>query len=357
MKKEIIIIGAGPVGLIAGWQLSKIGWKVSIYEKKNLVGGMCRSWKWKGFTLDTGPHIFHTNDKNLWDFWKKNFSKVMLPGKYWAKSTVENIFLKYYDYPISEEGLKNLDDDLKKKIHSELNQIKKSKKKISTNFTGHIEGQVGKTLRKIFFKDYPEKVWGISTDLMTAEWAPKRIKFRKKILPFFHGEYTCVGKYGTGSLYEMLKKEILKNGGKIYLNKTLTKVEQNDSKITGLYFNNDKKRINIEDGKTLLSTLPINLMCRYLGMKSNLTFRGVRCIYLAINKNRVLPKKCSWIYFPSKELIFNRVSEHKTFTKYIAPKNGSGLLPCKMWACSELLRMCNSMNIIKLFSQCLLFKL
>jgi protoporphyrinogen oxidase len=181
VKKQILIIGAGPVGLIAGWQLSKLGWDVKIFEKKNIVGGMCRSWKWKDFIIDTGPHIFHTHDKKLWNFWKKNFSKVLLPGKYWAKSTIEANFHNYYDYPISEEGIKKFEISTRKKIFHEINKIKKNTIKKTTNFTDHVEAQVGKTLREFFFKDYPEKVWGISTDVMTSEWAPKRIKFRKKL--------------------------------------------------------------------------------------------------------------------------------------------------------------------------------
>ena len=65
IKTDVVVIGAGPVGLIAGWLLSKKGWRVNIYEAKSLVGGMCRSWKWNDFILDTGPHIFHTPDKLL----------------------------------------------------------------------------------------------------------------------------------------------------------------------------------------------------------------------------------------------------------------------------------------------------
>ena len=76
MKKQIFIIGAGPVGLIAGWQLSKLGWDIKIFEKKNIVGGMCRSWKWKDFIIDTGPHIFHTPDNELKKFWKKNKKRI-----------------------------------------------------------------------------------------------------------------------------------------------------------------------------------------------------------------------------------------------------------------------------------------
>ena len=69
MKKKVIIFGAGPVGLVTGWLLSEKGWNVEIFEKNSMVGGMCRSWRWKDFILDTGPHIFHTPDRKLWNFW------------------------------------------------------------------------------------------------------------------------------------------------------------------------------------------------------------------------------------------------------------------------------------------------
>ena len=58
-----------------------------------------------------------------------------------------------------------------------------------------------------------------------------------------------------------------------------------------------------------------------MGYKSDLKFRGVRTVYIEINKSSVLPKRCNWIYYTSKEIIFNRVSEHKKMSKYVAPKN------------------------------------
>ena len=48
-KKKIIILGAGPVGLITAWLLAKNKWNVELYELKNQVGGMCRTWKWDDF--------------------------------------------------------------------------------------------------------------------------------------------------------------------------------------------------------------------------------------------------------------------------------------------------------------------
>ena len=319
MDKKIIIIGAGPIGLVTGWLLSEKKWNVQIYEMNSIVGGMCRSWKWNNFILDTGPHIFHTPDKNLWNFWKKNFGHLLIEGKFWAKNTYGDNFKYLYDYPLSYESIKNFPKEYKSKILKEINSLSKNSKKKSTNFHEHVAAQVGPTLTKMFYTDYPKKIWGINTKEMAAEWAPKRIKFRNKILPFFD-EYTAVGKHGTGCIYDFLKKKIIKNGGKFFLNHQVTKFKKNGNYISSIYFKN-KKKINLKNDTIIISSLPITLTSRLLGFNSNLKFRGVRTIYISINKRRVLPNKCHWIYYPSKNIIFNRISEHKKMTKFVSPKD------------------------------------
>ena len=172
----------------------------------------------------------------------------------------------------------------------------------------------------MFFTNYPEKVWGLNTKEITSEWAPKRIKFTRKIEQFFSGEYTAVGKYGTGSVYNFIRDKIYKYGGKIKLNHRVTEIINEDLEIKKIKFNNSKS-INVDRNTVIISSLPITLTSRLLGYKSNLKFRGVRSIFVAINSKSILPSKCNWIYYSSKNIIFNRVSEHKKMTKYVCPKN------------------------------------
>ena len=134
-------------------------WNVKIFEMKNTVGGMCRSWKWNGHILDTGPHIYHTYDKDLIKFWKKNFSKYLEEGTYYSKNVLGNDLKNSYNYPISFESIKKYPVHEKKKI---LNELKRNKKnQLAKNFKEFVEQQVGKTLTKMFFEGYPQKVWGI----------------------------------------------------------------------------------------------------------------------------------------------------------------------------------------------------
>ena len=130
-----------------------------------------------------------------------------------------------YDYPLSIEGIKKFQPHLKKKIFSEIQKLK-IKKSSSTNFEEHVTAQVGPTLTKMFFKNYPAKVWGIDGHKkMTAEWAPKRVKFREKVIAIsIMVKGHAVGKYGTGACYDKIKSMAVKNGARINLKHTLTKI-------------------------------------------------------------------------------------------------------------------------------------
>lgn len=319
MSKTVHILGAGPSGLVVASELVSKGYKVSIYEKNNISGGMCRTWKWKNHFVDTGPHIFHTPNKNLSRYWEKKFKGKFVKGEFWCKNVIKNIN-DLWDYPLSLEAIKKYPKKIKDKILQELknkNDIEKLKAKTYEQF---VIAELGPTLAGMFFKKYPEKVWGISTSQMTSDWAPKRIKLRKKNTPFYVNEWNAVGKYGTGSIYDVLKEEILKKGGKIYFNFNLKKILHKDYKIKKLVFGN-KKTIKINDDDIIISTLPLNFTSYLLGYKSKLKFRGIRSVFLSFKKNYVLPKNISWLYFSDKKIIFNRVTEAKKLSKFVSPKN------------------------------------
>ena len=180
--KKAIILGAGPTGLITAWKLLESNWDVTIIEKQNISGGLCRSWKYKDFIIDTGPHIFHTPDKELKKFWKKSFKNLLIEGKFYGKNVKGKKFDEFYDYPFSRESLNKFEKNLKIKIKSELTKCKDLTKRFKAkNYKEYIDSFVGPTLRKMFFEKYPKKIWGLDTSKKTPEWAPNRIKFRDKI--------------------------------------------------------------------------------------------------------------------------------------------------------------------------------
>jgi sialic acid synthase SpsE/protoporphyrinogen oxidase len=321
-KRKAYILGAGPTGLITAWKLLERGWNVTIIEKQKITGGLCRSWKWKDFILDTGPHIFHTPDKLLEKYWKKKFGNLLVEGKFSCKNVKGKNFDQYFDYPLSLESLEKFPKDLKIKIKKEIKSCnKKNQRYKAKNYKEYIDSFIGPTLRTMFFEKYPKKIWGIDTKKMTPDWAPNRIKFRKKILPFYHEEYAAVGKYGTGCIYDRIKKFIIKKGGKFRLQESVIGLKYHNKKIRQIITN--KKKYEILKNEIVISSLPINLTSRFLGEKNNLKFRGVCSVYLFYNKKEILPKNHHWLYFDSEKLLFNRVTENKKLSPFVAPKSKS----------------------------------
>ena len=325
MKKKAFILGSGPTGLITAWKLLEKGWTVEIIEKNSISGGLCRSWKEQGFILDTGPHIFHTPHKELKKFWRKNFNNLLIEGKFFCKNVKGNKFDQFYDYPFSIEGLNNFNKELKLKIKKELKFCKNlEKRKKAKNYKEYVDSLIGPTLRKMFFEKYPKKIWGIDTNKMTPDWAPNRINFRKKIKPFYDEEYAAVGKYGTGCIYDKIKEKIIKLGGKFKFNEMVIGLSSKENHINEITTN--KKKYFINNNETVISTLPISITARLLGKPNNLKFRGVCSVYIFCNKNYILPKNVHWLYFDSEKLIFNRVTENKKLSKFVAPKKKLCLL-------------------------------
>jgi len=322
--KKAYILGSGPTGLITAWKLLEKKWNVVIIEKQGIAGGLCRSWKWRDYIVDTGPHIFHTPDKLLENFWKKNFGDLLVEGKFICKNVKGKNFDKYYDYPLSNEALNKFDKSLKIKIKKEIEECnKKSQRFKARNYKEYIDSFIGPTLRKMFFEKYPKKIWGIDTKYMTPDWAPNRIKFRKRILPFYHEEYSAVGKYGTGCVYDRIKNFVKRKGGKFRFNESVIGLKSYGKKVSEILTN--KRKYKIGSDEIVISTLPISITSRFLGKKNNLKFRGICSVYLFYKKDRILPKNNHWLYFDSDKLLFNRITENKKLSKFVAPPNKSYL--------------------------------
>ena len=320
MKKKAIILGAGPSGLVTAWKLLENNWEVEVYEKLLIPGGMCRSWKWGEHVLDTGPHIFHTNDKYLKNFWIEEFGDLLEEGDFWCKNVKGDNFEQFWDYPLSWDSISKYPENIKSKIVGEIKNLSPEKSARAKSFKEYILSQVGQTLFEMFFSKYPKKIWGIDTNEMTAEWAPKRIEIRQKNLPFYYGQFSAIGKYGTGAVYERIRDKIISLGGKIFFGETINKFNVDKNKIISLNTVSGKKII-LNDNDKCVSTIPLTITANLLGHKTNLKFRGIKSVFLKFREEHILPGKIHWLYFDSEKVLFNRVTENKKMSKNTSPKN------------------------------------
>ena len=93
VKSKVIVIGGGLSGLISSYELLKRGYDVEIIESSDSVGGLAKSIPWNGDYIDLGPHIYHTPDKDIEKYWKKNLKIFFLKENIGLKITKMTIFM------------------------------------------------------------------------------------------------------------------------------------------------------------------------------------------------------------------------------------------------------------------------
>ena len=172
---DVFVIGAGPAGLTAAYCLTKEGRDVTVIEKDPVyVGGISRTVEYNGFMFDIGGHRFFSKSKAVVDLWKE-----ILPDDFIERPRLSRIYYggKYYSYPLSAfEALRNLGIFTSAACMASFAYAKAFPIKDAGNFHEWVRNQFGEKLFSIFFKTYTEKVWGMSCDEISADWAAQRIK-------------------------------------------------------------------------------------------------------------------------------------------------------------------------------------
>ena len=138
------------------------------------VGGISRTVEYNGFMFDIGGHRFFSKSKEVVDLWQE-----ILPDDFIERPRLSRIYYggKYYSYPLSAfEALRNLGIFTSAACMLSFAYAKAFPIKDAQNFHEWVRNQFGEKLFSIFFKTYTEKVWGMSCDEISADWAAQRIK-------------------------------------------------------------------------------------------------------------------------------------------------------------------------------------
>ena len=173
---DVLIIGAGPGGLTAGYLLTKkTKLSIVLVEKDpQYVGGISRTEQFDGYSFDIGGHRFFSKSAEVVALWHE-----LLPDDFIERPRTSRIFYgnKYYRYPLDGiEALRNLGAfESARSVSSYLLARIKPHAEPKT-FHQWVANQFGERLFSIFFKTYTEKVWGMSCDEISADWAAQRIK-------------------------------------------------------------------------------------------------------------------------------------------------------------------------------------
>lgn len=171
-----VVIGAGPAGLTAAYQLAGRGAPVSVYEADDVVGGISRTVVRDGWRFDIGGHRFFTKVARVDSLWHEILSK----DDFLLRPRMSRIYYrgKLYDYPLRPlNALRNLGPgEATLAIGSYLRARIRPPRDENANYESWLVARFGWRLYRTFFKTYTEKVWGIPVSEMPADWAAQRVK-------------------------------------------------------------------------------------------------------------------------------------------------------------------------------------
>jgi N,N'-diacetyllegionaminate synthase len=324
MSKRVYILGGGVTGLASAYELLKHGHKVEIIEKSSTVGGLARTESWKGKPIDMGPHIYHTPDDDIQNYLLTEFEGLFHERDHWAKNFKNG---KFYDYPISREFINSLPVETKDKINNELSKVNPDELSKANNYYEYTKALAGETLQELFFTKYPQKLWGIPTKELDANWAPKRVQITEERRAFYQDQWSAVGNEGSGSILKSLESKVLALGGVINLEEKIEQVQLSESNnitkiVTGL------REINLMPKDIVINTTSCTNFSKFLGFETNLKYRGVILVMLELSTAKVLPKGVDFIYVDDEDVYFNRVSDQNSFIK--DPSLDSTIMCCEI---------------------------
>jgi len=353
IKRNILIIGAGPAGMSAAMELCRAGKDFLVVERSDRVGGLAKTYIIKEggleFRTDNGPHRFFSKNKYLYDFIEELLKEKWVPVRRQSRQFIGG---KFYDYPINaKQALKNIGP--KKSIKILLDYLAAQVKyrilgKKIENFEDYIIVNFGRTLGEFNMINYTEKIWGIPAKKIHPDWARQRIKglslfsvlkditcktFPKKSsdTPKTLVDAFYFPEYGTGLIYETIKKQIEGNGYHIHTDTYPIKITHDGKKIISCNLTNEgRERVVALDH--LIESIPLVEFLNLLSpspprkiMDSMKSLRHRDQVYLFITLDKEYVTHDQWIYFPDKNIPFGRVSEMRNFSKKMSPEGKTSL--------------------------------
>jgi protoporphyrinogen oxidase len=383
-KKKIVIIGAGPAGLTAAYELSRnSGYDIVVLESDKQVGGISRTVNYKDNLIDIGGHRFFSKSERVLEWWASfmpvvdtthvhseityHNKKVDIEKLLWRSAQdamlirprLSRIYFKQrmYDYPLKLNM--NLVINLGKKrslriardlMISWLKPINPEK-----NLEDFYINRFGRELYKMFFKDYTRKVWGKACTEISAEWGRQRVKSLKVPELIWHSLRKMIGfgrstskntsrtlteKFlypakGPGMLWEKVAERCTSEGVHIEMESRLTQIHVDGTRVTQVSYVHGQKTETIECDE-LFSTMPLQELSLALGSAvpkdvaeifSGLEYRDFLIVGLKLtdlkfeNENGKFISD-NWIYIQDKGVNVGRMQIFNNWSPFMVAGQG-----------------------------------
>jgi protoporphyrinogen oxidase len=331
----VVVIGGGPAGLTAAYEVSKLGRTSLVLEASNVIGGISQTAEREGWRFDIGGHRFFTKVDQVEQVWHE----LLTDDEFLVRPRLSRIFYKgkYFDYPLKAgNALGNL--GIIEAIRCVLSYlwVRVHPPKDQTSFEGWVASRFGWRLYRIFFKTYTEKVWGVPATELQADWAAQRIKNLSLAKAIFNALKPTKGtdvtslieeflypRFGPGMMWERCRDVVVERGSEVIMEAPVEKIRHAGGRATGVAYRKNGELVEAP-ADHVVSSMPLSQLVRALdplppaevvAAADGLGYRDFLTIALVVPEEAGFPD--NWIYVHAPEVRLGRIQNFGAWSPYM----------------------------------------
>ena len=336
---RVLVLGGGPAGVTAGYLLAHAGADTLVLEADDQVGGLAKTVVRDGYRFDLGGHRFFTKSAEVERLWHEVMREELLVRPRQSRIYWNGRFL---DYPLRAGNVVRQLGPVEV-VRCALSYAAAALRPVreERTFEEWVTKRFGRRLFELFFRSYTEKVWGVPTSEIRAEWAAQRIRGLsfgsavraallgnggnriKSLIEEFH-----YPRLGPGQMWEAFAEEIDAAGGEMRLDSRVEALELEDGRVVSVTSAGETIRTD-----AVISSLPLRTIVELAGdaaparvreAAAGLRYRDFLTVAVALDREAPFPD--TWIYVHEPGVRVARIQSYGAWSPAMLPEPGRACL-------------------------------